>query len=97
MNIHLTPELEEFVKQKVASGLYHSASEVICDALTLMEEIDRIREVRLEALRKEIQKGLDQVERGEDTVYDEHTLKDLFERIRVEGMRRLQASQQTGH
>lgn len=59
MNIYLMPQLEEFVKQKIESGLYHSASEVIRDALLLMEEIDRIREMRLEALRKEIQKGLD--------------------------------------
>ncbi len=33
MNISLTPELENLVNQKVTSGLYHSASEVIREAL----------------------------------------------------------------
>jgi antitoxin ParD1/3/4 len=38
MNINLSPQLEEFVRQKVASGLYASASEVVREALRLMEE-----------------------------------------------------------
>ena len=33
MNISLTPELDEAVKRKVASGLYNNASEVIREAL----------------------------------------------------------------
>ena len=33
MHISLTPELENAVKSKVASGLYNNASEVICEAL----------------------------------------------------------------
>ncbi|MGH2541454.1 MAG: type II toxin-antitoxin system ParD family antitoxin [Ardenticatenaceae bacterium] len=55
MNVSLTPQLEKFVKQKVESGMYGSASEVIREALRFMEE----RERRLEELRGEIQKGLD--------------------------------------
>ena len=38
MNISLTPELEELIHQKVASGLYHSASEVIREGLRLLKE-----------------------------------------------------------
>lgn len=38
MNVNLTPQLEALVKQKVASGLYSSASEVVREALRLMEE-----------------------------------------------------------
>lgn len=33
MQISLTPELEEAVKAKVASGGYNNASEVVCEAL----------------------------------------------------------------
>jgi antitoxin ParD1/3/4 len=47
MNVTLTPQLEEMVKQKVASGLYTSASEVIREALRLMEEQDPLREAKL--------------------------------------------------
>jgi antitoxin ParD1/3/4 len=59
MNVSLTPQLEELVKKKVDSGLYGSASEVIREALRLLEERDRINAVRLEGLRVEIRKGLD--------------------------------------
>ena len=40
MNINLSPQLEEMVGQKVASGLYTSASEIAREALRLMEEQD---------------------------------------------------------
>ena len=58
MNINLTPQLEEMVRQKVASGLYASASEVVLDALRLMDENDQMRVAKLEQLRQEIQDGL---------------------------------------
>jgi antitoxin ParD1/3/4 len=58
MNINLTPQLEEMVRQKVDSGLYTSASEVVREALRLMEEKDQLRAVRLEQLRRDIQEGL---------------------------------------
>ena len=32
MNVNLTPQLEEMVRNKVASGLYTSASEVVREA-----------------------------------------------------------------
>jgi antitoxin ParD1/3/4 len=41
MEIELTPEHEDMIRQKVESGLYNDANEVICDALLLMEEHDR--------------------------------------------------------
>jgi antitoxin ParD1/3/4 len=43
MNINLTPYLEEMVRQKVTSGLYMSASEVVREALRLMDEKDQLR------------------------------------------------------
>jgi len=58
MNINLTPQLEDMVKKKVASGLYNSASEVVREALRLMEEQDRLREVKLDQLRQDIRDGL---------------------------------------
>lgn len=59
MNVSLTPQLEELVKKKVDSGLYGSASEVMREALRLLEEHDRVAALRLVELRAEIQKGLD--------------------------------------
>lgn len=59
MNINLTPQLEEMVRQKVNSGLYTSASEVVREALRLMDEKDQLRAAKLEQLRQDIQEGLD--------------------------------------
>ena len=59
MNINLTPQLEEMVRQKVVSGLYTSASEVVREALRLMEGKDRLLAARLAQLRQDIQEGLD--------------------------------------
>lgn len=58
MNVNLTPQLEELVRSKVSSGLYTSASEVVREALRLMEEQDRLRQVKLEELRREVRRGL---------------------------------------
>jgi antitoxin ParD1/3/4 len=65
MNVSLTPELEQLIHKKVESGLYLSASEVVREALRLLEERDRANAMKLEGLRKEIQIGLDQADRGE--------------------------------
>lgn len=59
MNVNLTPELELLVRRKVASGMYTSASEVVREALRLMEEQDQMRAVRLDQLRQDVRKGLD--------------------------------------
>jgi antitoxin ParD1/3/4 len=55
MNVSLTPELEQYIRTKVDSGRYLTASEVVREALRLLEQ----KEKRLEDLRVEIQKGLD--------------------------------------
>lgn len=81
MNVSLTPQLEELVKKKVDSGLYGSASEVMREALRLLDERDRIHAMRLEELRAEIRKGLDS---GEATPLN-------IEDIKAQGRRRLAA------
>ncbi|MGH8658304.1 MAG: type II toxin-antitoxin system ParD family antitoxin [Gammaproteobacteria bacterium] len=49
---------EQFIKQQVEGGRYASASEVVRDALRLLEEEQQRREATLEALRTEVKKGL---------------------------------------
>lgn len=51
MNISLTPELEQFVEETVKSGKLFGASEVICEALLLLQEQERLRQIRIENLR----------------------------------------------
>ena len=72
MNVNLTPQLEELVRSKVSSGMYNSASEVVREALRLMDEQDRIRQVRLDELRQDIRKGLDS---GASKLWDAEAIK----------------------
>src|SRR5205085_1884982 len=75
MNVSLTPELERLIQEKVETGMYHSASEVVREALRLLKERDLVQQIRLEELRREIQVGLDELDRGEARTYDQGSLK----------------------
>ena len=57
MHISLTPRLEKMVREKVASGQYNNASEVVREALRLMGERDETRRRKLDALREAIVAG----------------------------------------
>jgi antitoxin ParD1/3/4 len=82
LNISLTPELASLIHEKVSSGMYHSASEVVREGLRLLKEQDEIRRIRLEELRKEIAIGTEQLERGEYTVYSSG--KEVAAKIKAE-------------
>jgi antitoxin ParD1/3/4 len=64
MNVSLTPELEEFVSTKVKSGRYHSASEVVREALRLLEERDQERQTQLAEFNRELSRRLDMLDQG---------------------------------
>lgn len=65
MNVSLTPELENFVQDKVSSGRYTSASEVVREALRLLEEHERVRAARIADLQSELDRRLASLDRGE--------------------------------
>jgi antitoxin ParD1/3/4 len=65
MNVHLTPELERLVHKKVRTGRYNSASEVVREALRLLEEYDGVRATQLRELRRRMDNGLASLDRGE--------------------------------
>ena len=65
MNVSLTPELEKFVSAKVDSGRYNSASEVVREALRLLEEHDLARAAQLAQLNDELGRHLAALDRGE--------------------------------
>jgi antitoxin ParD1/3/4 len=65
MNVSLTPELEQLVTEKVESGRYTSASEVIREALRLLEEHDQLKQQRLAQVREKIDRGLQQLDSGQ--------------------------------
>lgn len=79
MNVSLTPELEQLVHQKVQTGRYTSASEVVREALRLMEERDRLEAWRKDEIRAQIAAGLGSLRagKGEDG-------EDVFDRLEAE-------------
>jgi len=65
MNVSLTPELEQLIHAKVETGLYLSASEVVREALRLLEERDKLQAMKFEEVRRAVQVGIEQADRGE--------------------------------
>lgn len=90
MNVSLTSELEKLVNEKVRSGMYSSASEVVREALRLLKEQEDLRHLRLEELRKEIGIGLEQVKRGEVVPLNVAKIKSRL-RKRLQEQERLKA------
>jgi antitoxin ParD1/3/4 len=80
MNVSLTPELERRIAEKVESGLYTSASEVVRESLRLLFEAEELRERRLERLRTEVRLGIEQLDRGEG-IPGEAVLREVTERL----------------
>jgi len=87
MNVSLTPELEQVVKEKISSGLYQTPNEVVREGLRLLVERDQ----RAESLRREIRAGLHAVARGEYADYDATTIHKLADRVKSRGRKRLTA------
>ena len=80
MNVSLTKELEKLVTTKVKSGLYHTASEVVREGLRLLEERDRLYQLRLDEVRAEVKKGVDQLDRREGRPLDVTGMKARLQR-----------------
>jgi antitoxin ParD1/3/4 len=85
MNVSLTNELEGFIDELVASGMYYSASEVVRDGLRLLKDKEDLKVTKLAELRKEVLLGYKQAKRGESRPLD-------IAAIKAEGRRRLSAA-----
>lgn len=64
MNVSLTPELESLIHRKVGNGRYTSASEVVREALRLMEERDQVQELYKASMREKIAAGMASLHAG---------------------------------
>ena len=73
----VTPELDSFVNKLVDAGRFTSQSEAVRAALRLLEDEERLREIKLEALREKIQEGL---ESGEPEEWD---IEEFLENVRT--------------
>ena len=75
--VSLTPHLEKFIQGEVKSGRYSSPSEVIREAVRLLQERKQLRRNEDEEIREGIRRAREQMERGE--VYDR---EEAFRQIR---------------
>ena len=80
MVLSMPPDLNAFVHQAVATGVYESEEAVVVAALRLLQE----RERHLEELRAELRPALESLDRGEGIPLD-------FEEIKIRGRQRLAA------
>ena len=65
LTITVTPELEAFIRERVASGRFDTASDVVREGLKLLEGREHEREAVLAEIRREIDIGLDQAKAGQ--------------------------------
>ena len=73
MHVNFSPEMEGFIKTKVASGFYGNATEVIRDAIRRMQA----EESRVAAWQAAVKQGADQLDRGEGVAYTPEALRDI--------------------
>lgn len=64
-NISLTPEQDAFVEKVVESGEYQNASEMVRDALRVLQQRRREDTLKLEALRAQLEIGVAALDRGD--------------------------------
>ena len=81
MNVSLPVDMVDFVEQEVAEGGYASSSEVVRDALRLLQHDKALEREKLAILRREIQIGLDDAEAGR---LSNKTVAQIAEEVRRE-------------
>ncbi len=91
INFNITNEFEHIIRQHIATGKNTSRDAVIHDALKLLEERDRHDRAGVNELRQRIAVGIEDVEQGRFTTYDESNLGTLLERVKERGLKKLEA------
>ncbi len=91
MNVSLTPELEKYVNEKVRSGRYNSASEVMRESLRLLQDHEELQRIRRDELRREILLGMEQIRNGQSiTLRSEEDFLKFADDIKARGRQRLE-------
>ena len=82
MQISLTPRMDQWVSEKVGSGLYSSSDEVILEGLRLLMRQEEQRQAMTEDLRQEILIGVRQLDSGKSVVFDRSLVENIKEKSR---------------
>jgi len=88
LNVSLTPELEKFVQQRVKSGRYQTASEVVREALRLLETHEAERASAYRDLKRELQSAAAEAEAPGAKFYSGEEVFDELRRRSAERRKR---------
>jgi putative addiction module CopG family antidote len=88
MNLTLPPEWAAFVAEQVQDGQFPSPDDVIYEGLRLLRDRKKDRQAELNRLRQEILEGIDDLNQGRKTAFNQETL----ERIKARGRAQLQTN-----
>jgi antitoxin ParD1/3/4 len=91
MSVEIPADLQQFVHQVIADGSYKSETDVVSQAIRLLEE----RQRRVDELRREIQPALDRLDRGGGIELDEDGLDAFFEDVKVQSRAELAAERES--
>jgi antitoxin ParD1/3/4 len=95
MHISLTPELEDIIKEKVASGLYNNASEVVREALRFMKTNEElIYHMKLNSLRAKLADGESDFEAGRYTELAQEDIGSFFQTVKNKAQVRIKQESQ---
>ena len=86
-NINLTEHLDAFIERHVASGRYSNASEIVREALRLLEEQEQVKEAKLKTLRRAAREAFDEIDQAKGIVVKgRKALGRLFKDIETEAL-----------
>ena len=83
MSISLPPDIEEFIRDEVASGRYDSADDVLHEAIGIL----KVRQRQREELRTDIRAAVEQIENGDYFEYDNSSLREFLNELKQEAHR----------
>ncbi len=78
MNLSLTPQLEQFVRDRAESGDYNNASEVVREALRAFKQAEEESALKLEQLRAAVQVGDEAIAQGDSMSFSSDKELDAF-------------------
>jgi antitoxin ParD1/3/4 len=89
MNITLSPEIEQLVREKVKRGEYDSPDALVGEAVHRLIEEEREDDADQADIRARIEAAEAEIDRGEYVEYDEETIHELAKDVHERGLKRL--------